>query len=148
MKSFLQELFVYTHDCHQQLIGAFHTYADRVSPRAVEIWNHILNAHHVWNHRIMGEKPMFQIWELHDPQAYAAIENENFQLTLQILEARNLHEVIAYQTTKGDAFENTVQDILFHVINHATYHRGQIAMEFRRSGIEPLVSDYILYKRR
>jgi len=148
MKAFLQELFVYTHDCHQQLIGAFHAHADGVSPRAIEIWNHILNAHHVWNHRIMGQKSIFQVWELHDLKEYAEIEKENNQLTMQILETHDLDQVITYQTTKGDTFKNTVQDILFHVINHSSYHRGQIAIEFRKSGIEPLVSDYILYKRR
>ncbi|QLH28398.1 MAG: hypothetical protein HWD63_02710 [Candidatus Parvibacillus calidus] len=39
-----------------------------------------------------------------------------------------------------------MKDIIFHIINHSTYHRGQIAMEFRQSGLEPLNTDYIFYK--
>lgn len=147
MQAFLKDLFVYTHQCHQQLIQAFQENADRVAPRAVEIWNHILNAHHVWNHRIMGQPQVFQVWQTHDPKAYTDIEADNYQASLQILGGYDLHQIIAYRTTKGDAYNNTVQDILFHIINHSAYHRGQIALEFRRSQIEPLISDYILYKR-
>lgn len=54
---------------------------------------------------------------------------------------------IGYKTSKGDAFQNTVKDILFHIINHSTYHRGQIAANCKEYGIEPLMSDYIFYKR-
>lgn len=147
MKIFFSELLTYTHQCHQALIQAMHAHADRLSPRAVEIWNHILNAHHVWNHRILQQPPAFHIWEIHDPHDYARIEQDNHQTTWQILDRFDLHQPITYRNSAGEAYENLVQDILFHVINHATYHRGQIAMEFRKSGIEPLKSDYILYRR-
>ena len=48
---------------------------------------------------------------------------------------------------KGNLFENKIDDILFHIINHSTYHRGQIMMLFRESGLEPIFSDYIFHKR-
>jgi uncharacterized damage-inducible protein DinB len=44
-------------------------------------------------------------------------------------------------------FTNTIKDILFHIINHSTNHRGQIAVDFRNNGLEPLVLDYVFYKR-
>lgn len=44
-------------------------------------------------------------------------------------------------------FTNTIGDILFHIVNHSTYHRGQIASDFRESDIEPLNTDYIMFKR-
>lgn len=30
---------------------------------------------------------------------------------------------------------------------NATYHRGQIATDFKNTGLQPLVTDYIFYKR-
>jgi uncharacterized damage-inducible protein DinB len=45
------------------------------------------------------------------------------------------------------AFSNDIKSIIFHVINHSTYHRGQIASEFKQNGLDPMVTDYILYKR-
>ena len=38
--------------------------------------------------------------------------------------------------------------MLFHFVNHSTYHRGQIASNLKEHGIEPLVTDYIFYKRK
>jgi uncharacterized damage-inducible protein DinB len=44
-------------------------------------------------------------------------------------------------------FSNTIKDILFHMINHSTHHRAQIAMDMRNNKLEPLPLDYIFYKR-
>lgn len=40
-----------------------------------------------------------------------------------------------------------IQQILFHIANHFTHHRGQIISDLRQNGIEPRISDYIFYKR-
>jgi uncharacterized damage-inducible protein DinB len=37
--------------------------------------------------------------------------------------------------------------MLFHIVNHSTNHRGQIAVDFKSNGITPLGLDYIHYKR-
>jgi uncharacterized damage-inducible protein DinB len=35
--------------------------------------------------------------------------------------------------------------VLRHVVNHATYHRGQIASRLKRYGIEPPVTDFVFW---
>jgi uncharacterized damage-inducible protein DinB len=42
---------------------------------------------------------------------------------------------------------NSIQQILFHVANHFSHHKGQIISDLRQSGIDPIVIDYIFYKR-
>lgn len=37
-------------------------------------------------------------------------------------------------------------DILFHILNHETYHRGQVITELQRSGADPPDFDYVLLK--
>ncbi|MDO1499494.1 DinB family protein [Winogradskyella maritima] len=54
---------------------------------------------------------------------------------------------MSYESSEGRLFANTVQDILFHIINHSAHHRGQIMMDLRQNGLEPLALDYIFYKR-
>src|SRR5690606_13785015 len=71
----------------------------------------------------------------------------NYESTLLILETLDLNAKFHYKTTTGIAFNDTIRDTLFHVINHSTYHRGQIAMEFSQHGLEPLATDFIFYKR-
>ena len=51
-----------------------------------------------------------------------------------------IREKIAYKNMKGDAYENTVEEILYHLVNHGSYHRGQIITLLRDSGVTQLVS--------
>ncbi|HEU0125158.1 MAG TPA: DinB family protein, partial [Flavobacterium sp.] len=93
------------------------------------------------------KQAVFGVWELHPVQDLKGIENKNYEHTLQILNDYDLKLIINYSNSKGQLFSNSIQDMLFHIINHSTYHRGQIATEFKRQGLEPLVTDYIFFKR-
>ncbi len=54
----------------------------------------------------------------------------------------------SYRSLKGDSFTDPVEHTLFHIVNHGTYHRGQIITMLRESGITQLVStDLIHYLR-
>lgn len=147
MKSFFKELFEYSHHYNQQLTELLTTHGGDTPEKALQLFNHILNAHHIWNHRIEGKKPAVGVWEMSPLENLKAMGQANFAQSLQILENRELEEIIQYSTSKGIPFQSSVRDILFHVVNHSTYHRGQIAMALRQHGLEPLASDYIFYKR-
>ncbi|SRR5690606_24832937 len=147
MKEFFKELFEYSHHFNQKLADIFYDNPDKTSEKAVKVFNHLLNAHQVWNNRIEPRQTTFGIWELHTVQDLKNIDQTNYEQTLYILDNSDLNEMIDYFTTNGQGFNNSIRDILFHVINHSTYHRGQIASEFRLHGLEPLVTDYIFHKR-
>jgi uncharacterized damage-inducible protein DinB len=53
----------------------------------------------------------------------------------------------SYKDLKGKAHKTPVGDILVHVMNHGTYHRGQIATCLRERGVDPARTDYIVYSR-
>ncbi|HEY0865725.1 MAG TPA: DinB family protein, partial [Fimbriimonas sp.] len=57
---------------------------------------------------------------------------------LEVARSRDLGEVIEYRTMSGIECSNTLQEILLHVINHGTYHRGQI-----RGMVDPAKTDQI-----
>ena len=52
-----------------------------------------------------------------------------------------------YVTTEGKPYSNGLQDMLLHLINHSSYHRGQVASLLRQVGATPLATDLILYLR-
>ncbi len=55
---------------------------------------------------------------------------------------------VRYKNLKGDLFEDKVEDMLFHVINHGTYHRGQVTTLLHQLGITKIQSmDIIFYLR-
>ncbi len=147
MTTFFKELFEYSHHFNQKLALVFKENPDKTSEKAIKLFNHLLNAHHVWNNRIEPKQTPFGVWELHSVGELQDIDRANYEHTLRILDKFDLTETINYTNTKGQTFSNSIRDTLFHVINHSTYHRGQIATDFKQYGLEPLVTDYIFYKR-
>ncbi len=146
MKSFFKELFEYNHTVNQKVIAAILDHYDKVSEKCLSLQSHIINAHKIWNARIISIENIYERWQLHPINDFAELDNENFHTSVRILEQFDINAIVKYSNSKGQVFNNSVRDILFQIINHSTYHRAQVATEFRQSGIEPLLTDYIFYK--
>lgn len=121
---------------------------ERVPEKTHKLFCHMLNAHHIWNARIQGNPPEINVWDTHDIKKWSDIHYENQRNSFEITSNSDTFDKrIDYENSQGRLFTNTLGDILFHIINHSTNHRGQIAMDFRNNNIEPLVLDYVFYKR-
>ncbi|HVI48242.1 MAG TPA: DinB family protein [Chitinophaga sp.] len=147
MKDFFKELFEYNHHVNQQLWEVLNANADTVSEKALKLYNHILNGHQIWNNRIDARDTASGIWDMHALQDCRDIDNANYEHTLQIINKFDMNDLIQHARIKGKPFSKKVSGILFHIINHSTYHRAQMATEFRQSGIEPLMTDFIFYEK-
>lgn len=56
--------------------------------------------------------------------------------------------VLPYKNLKGEQFEQPVYEILTHLLNHGTYHRGQVVTMLRQVGVDKIPqTDYILFSR-
>ncbi|GAB2769896.1 DinB family protein [Salinimicrobium soli] len=146
MKDFFIDIFTYHHHFNQELLKIFQRNQDRLSTRTIPLFSHVLNAHQIWNSRILNTKTL-QVQEVHSLDDCKLLDDENFELTLKILDEFDLMNRIQYRNSKGDKFENSVQEILFHIANHSTHHKGQLISDLRQQEIEPPVTDYIFYKR-
>ena len=146
MKPFFKELFQYNNHFNQEVISVLTENPKRASEKCIKLLSHILNVHQIWNCKIQREQPFYGSWEIHRIQDCSDIDKNNFEHSILILDKYELSEIIQYSNSKGQIFNHSVRDILFQVINHSTYHRGQIATEFRQNGLEPLLTDYIYYK--
>ncbi|MEM1000112.1 MAG: DinB family protein [Bacteroidota bacterium] len=56
-------------------------------------------------------------------------------------------ETVVYFNSKGHRFENDLSEIVVHLIDHSTYHIGQMMNAVRGFGIEPVSTNYIHYLR-
>lgn len=141
----LTELIDYTKVADQRLVSIFETNLN-VPEKAKSLFSHVLNAQHIWAKRILNETASYAVWSVHQSNEFAAIVEENYQLFKRILATVSLTQTIVYRNTYGE-YENVVNDILFHTVNHSTYHRAQIASMLKSADITPPVTDYIILKR-
>lgn len=146
MKEKLIDLFEYTYHFNKEIIRIISENIAKVDEKIISLINHTLNAQQVWNSRILNEKS-FEVWQINSFEKLEEINNQNFQASIQIIENSDFDQRIEYQNSKGIKFENTIFEMLFQAVNHSTYHRGQINSLLKQSGIEPILTDYIFYKR-
>ena len=139
-------IFEYHRAVNDQMLYELDSHGHELPERSYPLFCHVLNAHQIWNARIL-DRPPFGVNDVHTYDDCAVINGDNYRDTLAILERFDLEEPITYVNSRGDRFTNTVGDILFHVANHTTHHRGQIIADFRSAGLEPIKTDYIFYRR-
>ncbi|MXV49346.1 damage-inducible protein DinB [Pedobacter sp. HMF7647] len=145
-KSMLANLLQYTSVADQLFIDTFST-ANVQLEKAQYLFSHILNAQHIWSSRIFNQLPLYDRFYVHPVEFFQNYHNENTNRLKQILEDFGLSANIFYATSIGEKFTNRVGDILLHVVNHSTYHRGQVAMELKLAGLQPPATDFVLMKR-
>ena len=62
------------------------------------------------------------------------------RVTPVLLETR-----ITYENPPGTPWTYTLGQMMQHVVNHSTYHRGQVAGMIRQLGVAPPPTDYLRY---
>jgi uncharacterized damage-inducible protein DinB len=113
---------------------------------------HMVGADWTWLSRWLGTSPaeLPAGWSLETladiTQRWAEIEEERSAF-LNGLTPDDLNRVITYRTLKGEPFANPFWQLLRHVVNHATYHRGQVTTLLRQLGMPALPTDLVLYYR-
>jgi len=111
---------------------------------------HIMLAEWLWLERWQGRSPAFPSSDFAD---LASIRSrwqkidEDLNAFVQELSVADLDRVVEYKNTKGHAFSNPMRQMLQHVVNHGTYHRGQITTMLRQLGATPLTTDLIAFYR-
>ena len=147
MKAFFNDLFEYSYRSNHETVLLLERNESKISAKTLNIVSHLFNAHHIWNQRILGKLPRFGVWDLQQIENLGELNKESFEDSKRILKRAVLSKKIAYSNSMGDTYSNTVQEILFHIVNHSTYHRGQIMAQLRESGLDAVSTDYIFYKR-
>lgn len=52
------------------------------------------------------------------------------------------------RTTKGEPYSHPLWQMMQHLINHGTYHRGQVTTMLRQLGVKPVATDLIAFYRQ
>lgn len=121
-------------------------------PSVLATLAHIVASDWVWLRRWAGESPTGPPadWDLSGLEAVRSkwdeIEAERAGV-LDALDDDALAREVAYRSTNGTPYTSRMDDMLRHVVNHATYHRGQVTTMLRQLGAAPVATDLIAYYR-
>lgn len=59
-----------------------------------------------------------------------------------------VYDVLRYSDLRGNQWEQPIWQIVLHVVNHGSHHRGQVSGFLRAMGRTPPACDLIVYYRR
>jgi uncharacterized damage-inducible protein DinB len=113
---------------------------------------HLYGAETIWLQRFHGESPsafpdLTQITDIASLQAKwnpIAADLLNF---VSNLTQQDIDRVVEYKTMKFGVYSNPLWQSLQHVVNHGTYHRGQITTMLRQLGATPILTDLMHFYR-
>ena len=146
MKAFFKDIFDYHNQTNQKLVKLFFLNPDKISERSIFLFSHSINAHQIWNSRILKTDSV-GVTDVHSIAECESMNEKNYMNSLKIIDQYDLSDKVVYGNSGGNQFINSVQEILFHISNHFSHHRGQIMTDLRQSGIELFITDYIFFKR-
>jgi uncharacterized damage-inducible protein DinB len=117
--------------------------------KIISLMGHIAAAELLWLHRIKGlPKPDVKLWSSYSLEELSVMLTEADQLWLDyILSVEHFDRELHYTNYTGAPFTNNVESIMIHTVNHASYHRAQVALLLRQNGFEPINTDFITYDR-
>lgn len=139
----LRRQFAYNAWANREVLAVPNT---SLRSRALQLLAHILSAERLWLERIRRQPQSRPVWPNLTFDECEAQTTELAQLWRDYfsqLSSAAISEDVSYRNSKGEAWNNTVQDILTHVLLHSAYHRGQIAVEMRAGGEQPAYTDFI-----
>ena len=108
--------------------------------RAQEILEHMLFAQKVWLERVGVEVPNHTgnvpIGSLFDQL------NRGWK---HVAEEADLNTTITYSNSRGEEFTNSIAEIAYHVVNHGSYHRGQLRGLAEAEGVDGFPDTDLIY---
>jgi uncharacterized damage-inducible protein DinB len=150
LTEYLRRQFAYDKWANREVLSAIRDGGGEAQG-AVRLMAHILSAEGLWLERLKGKPQSLPVWpefDLDQCEARAAALEGLWMEYLRAMSSTGLASIglaekISYKNSKGEAWSNTVQDVLTHVVMHSAYHRGQIASLMRAGGQIPAYTDFI-----
>ena len=118
-----------------------------------ETVTHIYAAEWAWYQRFRGTSPtaMLPFDDYPDVQSLRrawTAQEADMRAFVDSLDEQDLTRVLNYRMLSGQAGASLFSHLLQHVVNHGSYHRGQVTTMLRQLGEKPAKSmDMIAYYR-
>ncbi len=114
---------------------------------------HVYSAEWAWHQRWLGQSPTAQLPRETFPDVATVTTmwrktETDVRAFLESLGEEGVNRVFEYKTLAGDEATSAFWHMLQHVVNHGSYHRGQITTMLRQLGVPaPESTDLIRFHR-
>ena len=113
---------------------------------------HIMLVEWLWRERWLGRSPdkyppASDFPSLESVRQRWAEAERNLLDYVSALKPEDIDRVIAHKTTAGVPQSAPLSQMLQHLVNHGTYHRGQVATMLRQLDAKPIGTDLIVFYR-
>ena len=113
---------------------------------------HIYGAEWIWLERFEGRSPsaLPNVSDFSDVQILReswSVHEKNLLTFVRKLTQADLNSELEYKTLKFGVYKNPLWQSMMHLINHGTYHRGQVTTLLRQLGAQPILLDLMHFYR-
>jgi len=113
---------------------------------------HVFAADRIWLCRVTGSSFPDRLVDPEKDMHFSVLETEWPELLnrwkVWVLGLADTSAVISYRDMKGNPYQTPAWQIILHLVNHGTHHRGQAAGFMRSMGHTPPALDLIAYYRQ
>lgn len=113
----------------------------KLGERGQGVWEHLLFCHTIWYGRVISVEETPEL----PGDVLGGLEIMT-QAWIEVIQTSDPTAFVSYQRGEETHFQ-LVEDVLRHVANHGTYHRGQLREIAEQAGVEWPETDYMLWKR-
>jgi uncharacterized damage-inducible protein DinB len=113
---------------------------------------HICGAEWIWLERFQGRSPS-ALPETSQFGEVASLGKHWDELETRLLSfvrgltQEDLNRAFEYKTLKFGVYKNPLWQSMQHLVNHGTYHRGQVTTMLRQHGAQPILTDLMHFYR-
>ena len=113
---------------------------------------HIYGAEWIWLERFQGRSPaaLPETSQFSDVASLRTRWTEQETRLLSFVSGvtqEDLDRVLEYRTLKFGVYRNPLWQSMQHLVNHGTYHRGQVTTLLRQLGAQPILTDLMHFYR-
>jgi len=113
---------------------------------------HIYGAEWLWLERFQGRSPsglpnVNQFPDVGTLRTTWAEEEKRLLTFVRGLSQADLDREMEYKTLRFGVYTNPLWQSMMHLVNHGTYHRGQVTTLLRQLGAEPILLDLMHFYR-
>lgn len=150
MRKYFEELYAYDNWSNKRILDSVDDQVKK-DDRFLSLMSHVVTAKIIWLHRVEGlPTSPFPVWEKYNFREIQSMTDESHIRWMGFLHRYKIdtyEEIIHYKTSLGEDHESRLINILTHVVNHGTHHRGQAISRIKELGGEPPITDFIFFTR-